>query len=46
MEECATILAVKGLGRLYPPCEDRLSFAVVASEFWFFQNKCGSQQNN
>jgi len=27
-------------------CEDCLSFAVVAAEFWSFQKKCGSQRTN
>jgi len=46
MEEYATFLAVKGLGRLYPTCEDRLSFAVIVAEFWSLENKCGSQRTN
>jgi len=27
-------------------CEDCLSFAVVAAEFWSLQKKCGSQRTN
>jgi len=34
------------LGGLYPLCEDCLSFAVVAAEFWSLQKKCGSQRTN
>ena len=39
-------LQQKGLGGLYPSCEDCLSFAVVAAEFWSLQKKCGSQRTN
>ena len=27
-------------------CEDCLSFAVVAAEFWSLRKKCGSQRTN
>jgi len=27
-------------------CEDCLSFAVVAAEFWSLKKKCGSQRTN
>jgi len=40
------ILQQKGLGGLYPSCDDFLSFAVVAAEFWSLQKKCGSQRTN
>jgi len=39
-------LQQKGWGCLYPSCEDCLSFAVVAAEFWSLQEKCGSQRTN
>jgi len=39
-------LQKKGLGGLYPPCEDHLSYAVVAAEFWSLRKKCGSQRTN
>ena len=39
-------LQQKGLGGLYPSCEDCLSFAVVAAEFWSLQKKGGSQRTN
>jgi len=38
------ILQQKGLGGLYLSCDDFLSFAVVAAEFWSLQKKCGSQR--
>jgi len=39
-------LQQKGSGGLYPLCEDCLSFAVVAAEFWSLQKKCGTQRTN
>ena len=37
-------LQQKGLGGLYPSCDDCLSFTVVAAEFWSLQKKYGSQR--
>jgi len=39
-------LQQKGWGGPYPLCEDCLSFAIVAAEFWSLPKKCGSQRTD
>jgi len=46
LKDAYHFLQQKGLGGLYPSCEDCLSFAVVAAEFWSLQKEGGSQSTN